>query len=758
MKLPTLQLTAQAPWPGPAAYDERDSAFFFGRTAEAAELLRLVRAEPVSVLFGLSGLGKTSLLQAGLFPRLRDEGLLPVRIRLDHDAKALPPVQQVLSAVARSARDQGVIAPDWDAESDTLVQAFCERDERFWGADEFQPVTPVLVLDQFEECWTATRSNAATRARAEAFITQLATVIRTDAARDATLRVVFAIREDQLAPLESLRPLFPGLRTARLRLQAFTRAQALSVVTKPGAALLEAGAADSIVDTFAASDPEHPIADPALLSIFCWRLNEDRRAQEATRIAAERVVELRGEFIRRFYDGALVGLEPDQAAAARKFVESDLIDAIGYRTSAGFQHAERQHDVRPATLEHLINQRLLHPVDRSVGQRHVELVHDRIAEEAASQRSGRHQRERQEQGAREQEALRQKLTRARRRTLAFAVIALVACSAFAIALRMRQRAIKAQSDATSAFRAMRSARDEAERLTNVAELAQQRSEASKEALDHQKEATERALDKALAARSEADKVIRFLQDDLSNLGGLEIALRKRINERVTAYRELFPPDADDAEAANDDTIAALQRAGILLEQGDSAGARTTLEQAIVHAGDVLSAHPSNQRSRRILTNATIFREMIADPVGAVRTLAVEFDRAIHMQGANPERQHAAATASGWLQSVSEALQGDKTMLREIILLHQQRLALWQSISDYQPKDPSVLKELANSHFALSVVLNKAGDKDESLRSAEAALRLQESLVQQTPDDLNLMSSLKVIRERVTILRNSTLNH
>ncbi len=143
-----LQLTPEAPWPGPAPYAERDAGFFHGRAAETAEMHRLVHAEPVSVLYALSGLGKTSLLRAGVFPRLRAEGWLPVRIRLDHrdcddDGHPVPPLPaQVLAPVAGAAMDCGVAVPEWDAEKDTLADAFHARGGRFWGAHEEAPVTP----------------------------------------------------------------------------------------------------------------------------------------------------------------------------------------------------------------------------------------------------------------------------------------------------------------------------------------------------------------------------------------------------------------------------------------------------------------------------------------------------------------------------------------------------------------------------------------------------------------------------------------
>src|SRR3954471_20617266 len=79
-------IDADNPWPGLASFREADRELFFGRERETEELFRAVMRERLTILFGLSGLGKTSLLQAGLFPRLRDENVLPILFRLEHSA------------------------------------------------------------------------------------------------------------------------------------------------------------------------------------------------------------------------------------------------------------------------------------------------------------------------------------------------------------------------------------------------------------------------------------------------------------------------------------------------------------------------------------------------------------------------------------------------------------------------------------------------------------------------------------------------
>ena len=66
----TTKLDHDNPWPGLESYEEDAQYFFFGREHKVEELLNKVLDAPVTVLFGRSGLGKTSLLQAGLFPLL----------------------------------------------------------------------------------------------------------------------------------------------------------------------------------------------------------------------------------------------------------------------------------------------------------------------------------------------------------------------------------------------------------------------------------------------------------------------------------------------------------------------------------------------------------------------------------------------------------------------------------------------------------------------------------------------------------------
>src|SRR4051794_36385264 len=97
-------LSSDNPWPGLDPFDETDREYFHGRAAEAGGLVRLVRRELLTVLFGRSGLGKTSLLKAGLFPLLRGEDYLPVYVRLDH-AEGAPDLREQILRELQAACD-----------------------------------------------------------------------------------------------------------------------------------------------------------------------------------------------------------------------------------------------------------------------------------------------------------------------------------------------------------------------------------------------------------------------------------------------------------------------------------------------------------------------------------------------------------------------------------------------------------------------------------------------------------------------------
>jgi WD40 repeat protein len=424
-------LSPDNPWPGLDPFDEADRKYFHGREAESGELLRLVRRELLTVLFGRSGLGKSSLLKAGLFPLLRGEDGLPVYVRLDHGEGAPALREQVLAAL-RAACDADRVQASRPAADETLWSFFHRRDAEFWSARN-RPVTPVVVFDQFEEIFTLGQASEASQARSAAFLVELGDLVENrppEAVRAAleaepgaarrfdfkrsTAKLVLSFREDFLAEMEGLKERMPSLMYNRFRLLAMSGAQAYDVVTCAGGQLVDDDVARRIIRLAWKNEPSPPVEpaefpkieiDPALLSVVCSELNHKRRQAEPplARITPALLEGADREILSGFYERGMAGLDP----RVRAFVEDELITDRGFRDSHALEDALALPGVTAEALDALIRRRLLR-VDERQSVRRLELTHDVLARVVKESRDHRRAREAEEAAAaREREALAQ---------------------------------------------------------------------------------------------------------------------------------------------------------------------------------------------------------------------------------------------------------------------------------------------------------------------------------------------------------------
>lgn len=167
------------PYRGLAAFGEPDADVFFGRAALVEQLIARVRRHRAVVVVGPSGSGKSSVVGAGVLPRLRAQGafvttMVPGSRPLDELEIAL---ERVAAIPVTDAADTVVAVTDGLAR---LVRQVLPTP----GADL------VLVVDQFEELFT--QSDPTER---DLFLAALADVV---ADHDAPVRVVATLRADFL--------------------------------------------------------------------------------------------------------------------------------------------------------------------------------------------------------------------------------------------------------------------------------------------------------------------------------------------------------------------------------------------------------------------------------------------------------------------------------------------------------------------------------------------------------------------------------
>ena len=334
------------PWLGLASFTEETREYFYGREEEVAELARRVQRKLLTVLFGQSGLGKTSILRAGLVPRLRGQGYCPVYVRIDYARDAPEPAVQIKQAIARTARRSG----EWTqvgvaVDGESLWEFLHHRDDVLHD-ESGATLIPLLIFDQFEEIFTLAQTDDFGRARAARFIADLADLVenrpprqleakldvdesaaeRFDFAR-SDYRVLIALREDYLAPLEGLKSAMPSITQNRLRLAPMTGQQALAAVLRPGKGLVSEEVAAAIV-RFVAGNAEIANAEvePSLLSLICRELNDARLAQGRNEISLDLLAGSHATILSNFYERSLA----DQPPAVRRIIEDELVTASGF--------------------------------------------------------------------------------------------------------------------------------------------------------------------------------------------------------------------------------------------------------------------------------------------------------------------------------------------------------------------------------------------------------------------------------------------
>src|SRR5437867_2496881 len=287
---------AQHPWLGLDSFTEETRAYFYGREDEVAELVRRVQRRTLTVLFGQSGLGKTSIVRAGVVPRLRPMGYCPVYVRIDYSRDSLAPAEQIKAAIFRATQETGQWTQPGVAVAGESLWEFLHHRDDILRDSSGRALVPLLIFDQFEEIFTLAQTDDFGRKRASEFIEDLADLVenRAPKALEARIehdesagerfdftrsdyRILIALREDYLAHLEALKGVMPSITQNRMRLARMTGEQALTAVVKPGGKLVSVEVAEAIVRFIAGgSELRNAEVEPSLLSLICRELNHAR--------------------------------------------------------------------------------------------------------------------------------------------------------------------------------------------------------------------------------------------------------------------------------------------------------------------------------------------------------------------------------------------------------------------------------------------------------------------------------------------------
>jgi formylglycine-generating enzyme required for sulfatase activity len=356
------------PYVGLAPFEDAHANYFFGRNRESKIIADHMLARPVTVLFGASGTGKSSILNVG--------------------------VPNLLKQIAKEHQDDQETASD-DIDSYFVVKSYrdwqdpssAEQIIKDWTGEKF--VHPVLVfLDQFEEYFLYVDQT-----RVHEFGRTLRDLL---ARRDIPVHVIFGIRDDGLHRLDQLRAYIPAILDTTIELQGLSDAGVREAILGPikrynedyrkdtPATAVEDGLVDRLVqqlkeadDGFGLKGVSSDVKQPIELPYLQLALTKIWSAEGGTNAAILRestlVSQLGGvsKIVRDHVNGVMNTLTPDEQALSAKMFDR-LVTAIGgkiaYPTAALATEAVVGEHVDKQKIEATLNKltttgaRILKPV------------------------------------------------------------------------------------------------------------------------------------------------------------------------------------------------------------------------------------------------------------------------------------------------------------------------------------------------------------------------------------------------------------
>jgi hypothetical protein len=270
--------TRANPFVGPRSF--RAGEPLFGRARETAELVDLLIAERVVVMSSPSGAGKSSVINAAMLPRMRDQGfatppVMRVSRSLPPEVTIPPGSNRFIVSLLLSLEEGREPASDRVPLHELLTMTFdAYLDDR---QRESPNDSQVLVFDQFEEILTIDPEQRAAKSE---FFDQVGRALR-----DRTRWALFAMREEFVAALQPYQRAIPTRFATQFRLDLLGIPAAIEAAREPARQAgveFAAGAAELLVANLAIVRVQHADGttgeepgdhvEPVHLQVVCRRL------------------------------------------------------------------------------------------------------------------------------------------------------------------------------------------------------------------------------------------------------------------------------------------------------------------------------------------------------------------------------------------------------------------------------------------------------------------------------------------------------
>ena len=375
---------------GPSFYRETDQDIFWGRDEEIQDLYYLVSNSDFSICYARSGEGKSSLINAGLIPLLREKGFLPICIRFTSSnyKEENPDFDNIIGETLDNAINKVGNGSFYKSLYIDISQDEISLCDSIWWKlrvneirkDAFTTLTPILIFDQFEEIFTCSE-NLEWVNKYFAWLENLYNDMNPlDDANIGRLpkkfKVLLSLRSEYVCELDywSMQRYFiPPLKNNRYYLKALTENSAEKIVNE----ILSKTKIDNIskedVLTFSQNDDmersyaDSPCKSALKLSLIldtCYRYGEkinDLVDKKGNVLSLADILDI-------YYDESTKELSQEQ----RSKLEDLLVDSNGRRTKVSIVDISAKTKISETQLERLKEKRII----TTTNSNDIEIAHD----------------------------------------------------------------------------------------------------------------------------------------------------------------------------------------------------------------------------------------------------------------------------------------------------------------------------------------------------------------------------------------------
>jgi hypothetical protein len=400
-------------YPGAGPFETSQKDIFFGRQNAIEALLRKIRLEPVIVLYGKSGDGKSSLINAGIMPRIAlptadDTGWDAIKIRFGAYRKEANHKSPIDIAVAQVQQQQN-----------TFLQPILTTDVSLWRALKMKQIienqedkqNTLLIFDQFEELFTypAEQIDAFGKQLSELlrvlipirYIKEIENIELLDKDRKIlhtplNVRCLFSIRTDRLSLLNQLQKHLPNIQKINYELPPLSPEEAEDAILFPA---LKKGDFDTNpfeYDDDALQQLMHYLTKGGKqaiasfqLQIVCEDIENKVLQQKLTHIKVSDVPNP-DQLYENYYRNRMMSLPEADRDSVRHLIEDGLIYEEEERRLSLYEgQIKKLYNISDAMLSHLVNERLLRSEPSLQGGYTYELSHDTLVRPVANWKTTR---------------------------------------------------------------------------------------------------------------------------------------------------------------------------------------------------------------------------------------------------------------------------------------------------------------------------------------------------------------------------------